>query len=184
MTLRGSNAMAEPDGSTMRVLSASLTFLLLLGCTSTQEGSRGLAAQAKAECEREGLAPGSWAFQYCTVRTAYLGLVAAGNVSDAGTITAVTIEDQRNRCLERAEVYKEVSDAEMQELHAKLRAEALPRLIAKHGEAEGTKEFNRRLKMVLEALEAAEAADRSERREECNKQAVDAYRTWMPVLIR
>lgn len=186
----------------LAVVSAAL--FVLAGCVASPERSQMREAQDRAICQSSGFAPGTYGFTYCMVKTAYLRYVAGGSGSQAGSFAAVSIENNRQRCLDRvdrlhpelaqerriellvAQLAPTLGRAKLDQVIAGARRTTLPQLIEELGSDEGLKEFLRQMEVVMRALflAAGLAVVEPELREECNQAAVNEYREWLPVLLQ
>ena len=175
----------------MKILAVTFLAMLVWGCISSEQFKQELAEERRvdrATCERSGHEPRTWGLRYCLVRMNCLRYLSAGFGSQAGSMAAVSIENNRLRCINRVEAwqfdpatYKGETEGTVQQKLDKWRVQARPRLIEKLGEAAGTKALERQAGFILGAFEEAV---RFGMREECNQAAMDDYVTWTPVMFK
>ncbi len=163
----------------MKMLAVTFLAMLVWGCISSEQLKQELAEEIRAACGSPGFKPGTWGFDYCTLRTLYLRKVALGGGSSTGVSAAVTIDNNRRECLYRVEAWK--PERSVQQDLDEVIAGRLSGLIERYGEAAGTKEWERQKGVIQWAFEEAV---KSGMREECDKAAVEAYRDWLPVLLQ
>jgi len=132
---------------------------------------------ALGECKAQNRPQGSWASRYCGIRQNYLDLVIMGNVATPDLDAIERIEGVRQQCVFREEASDCVSKQELQETIANLRKTALPTLIEEMGHYDGSVQFRRRVNELIDTFDFL-------CREPCNAEAVRAYTTRLPVLLK
>jgi hypothetical protein len=134
------------------------------------------AAAAADDCSVKVL-EGSWAARYCKVRSDYQDMVVMGRVSASDADFVGGAERRKRVCFEEEASDICVKAKDRGEILANLRRKSLPGMIEQHGQEEGLAFFKRRSKELIDALDF-------QCREECHKEAVRAYTSRIPELLR
>lgn len=165
------------------VVAACSVPLILAGCMSTGDPAK-RGRNVRATCNGNGFEHGTWGIQYCVVQASYLQLVANGGGSSAGVSVALSIDNNRRRCIEQAAEHESVLDATFPTAEGPTTARRILAKISDKQEEEGKlppEEIDRRINVLAEFFESEGLGFV---REQCYRAAVEAYRVWGPVLIR
>lgn len=168
------------------VVSAAL--FVLGGCVASPERSQMREAQYRAICQSSGFEPGTYGFRYCVIKTAYLRYVAEGFGSQAGSFAFVSIENNRQRCLDGATAGATAQVVEAKKGFNQILDESGPRWLSQFieelGPERGRAEYDRQMRVAWQALEEAFSAGEVGMRERCNLVAINQYQEWLPVLFQ
>ena len=147
------------------------------------EGSASTLVEVCNELQKPRPKAGTWAFRYCEVKNSYIEFLAMGT-SEAVIAAGAKIEDQRNRCLYRVLSGQRkfiFSPRDLKTGLDNMRKHALPKLIEHFGLTEGTRQYKARVRAFIQGFEGAIL---SFDQEQCDEEAVRAYTTRWPVLLK